>query len=229
MQQPYDPATTSFDAAAARRLREALGMTPAHVAHGMWAAYGLRVAPATVASWELGEAEPGEAELPALAGALWCAPADLLGTPSSLRQYRLARGMAVSDLALLVGMQPEEYVQMERDGEWRGDDRQAAALGGALELPPDVLLELTGRADRLAELLRSAVTTRWQAYTGPVADLVAFPRRRLETVLRALHADYRSAAAGSLNWGGAGSSATAQAAAEEFLAGIVDRFWARAR
>lgn len=47
-----------FDAEAARRLREALGMTPAHVAYGMAAAYGLRIEPAVVASWELGESSP---------------------------------------------------------------------------------------------------------------------------------------------------------------------------
>lgn len=229
MQQsrPHGPATISFDSAAARRLREALGMTPAHVAHGMWAAYGLHVEPATVTAWEQGDAAPSESELPALAGALWCATADLLDRPSTLRQYRLQRGMATTDLAMFIGMDATTYERMEQEGLWTGNDRQAAALGGALALPPDVLLELTGGAQRLTELLRSAVTTRWQAYAGPIGELVPLTRGHLEEVLRGLHGDYQSATAGSLSWGG-GSSAATDGAGEAFLDGVLDRFWDRA-
>ncbi|MDT0380777.1 helix-turn-helix transcriptional regulator [Streptomyces sp. DSM 42041] len=227
--RPYRP-VGSFDAVAARRLRQALGMTPAHVAHGMWAAFGLRVPPHTVLAWEEGDGVPGETELPALAGALWCAPGDLLGEPQTLRQHRMAAGMAVPDLALLIGVDPAVYERMEQAGHWDGDDRQAAALARALRLPPDAALDLTGRSAHLAELLRSAVTTRWQSYAGRVADLVPLERSRLEDALRDLHRAYQSATAGSLHWGGAGSgrpddSATLSA---DFLDGILERFWERA-
>lgn len=224
--RPNRPVGT-FDAAAARRLRQALGMTPVHVAHGMWAAFGLRVAPQTILAWEEGDGVPGESELPALAGALWCAPGDLLGEPETLRQHRMAVGMAASDLALLVGIDPMTYERMEQRGRWEGDDRQADALARVLRLPADAALELTGRSERLADLLRSAVATRWQPYVGRVADLVPLERDRLGDVLRALHRAYQSATAGSLHWGTAGSgrrddSATAST---DFLDGILARFW----
>lgn len=226
--RPDQPAT-AFDAAAARRLRQALGMTPAHVAHGMWAAYGLRVAPETVTAWERGGALPGESQLPALAGALWCSPGDLLGTPQTLRQHRMAVGMAASDLALLIGMDPMTYERMEQHGRWDGDDRQAAALARALRLPPDVALELTGRSARLAGLLRSAVTTRWQPYLPRIAELVPIDHARLEDTLRDLHRTYHSTTAGSLHWGAAGSGRhdDATVASGDFLADILTRFWER--
>lgn len=217
----------SFDAAAARRLREALGMRPADVAHGMWAAYALRTAPETVAGWERGEDAPDSTQLTALAGALWCAPNELLRSAQTLHEYRLARSLAASDVALLIGMDPAGYAQTERSGEWRGDDRQAAALGAALDLPPDVLLHLTGRNGRLAELLRAAVTTRWQAHTARIAALVPLPRARLERALHAVHRDYQSLAAGSLNWAGGGST-VAEAAEAAYLDDIVARFWEQA-
>lgn len=37
--------TPPFNAPAMRRLREALGMAPGHVAYGLYAQYGLRVSP----------------------------------------------------------------------------------------------------------------------------------------------------------------------------------------
>ncbi|AXK37401.1 XRE family transcriptional regulator [Streptomyces armeniacus] len=212
---------------AARRLREALGMTPAHVAHGMRAAYGRSVSPSDIAAWELGEAVPDESELTALAGALWCAPADLLGTPGTLRQYRLARGTAVADLALLLGMTPHDYEHMERSGHWTGNQRQADALANALDLPPSALLELTGRTDELAALLRGAVSTRWQAYADDVTALVPLPRPRVEAALRALHTAYQAIATGSLQWGAAPGPTTSATAGQSFLDEIVNHFWER--
>jgi transcriptional regulator with XRE-family HTH domain len=217
---------SSFDAAAARRLREALGMRPADVAHGMWAAYGLRTGPATVAGWEDGDGAPGPAELTALAGALWCAPAELLRSPRTLHEHRLARGLAAADVAMLIGMPAARYEEAERTGVWRGDDRQAATLGAALHLPPATLLELTGRSGRLAEALRDAVTTRWQAHAGRVATLVPLPRVRIEEALRGLHRDYQSTATGALSW--TGGAAADGSAAQDFLAGVLARFWALA-
>ncbi|MGW8379651.1 helix-turn-helix transcriptional regulator [Streptomyces sp. ODS28] len=222
-------APSPFDAAAARRLRLELGMTPGHVAYGMWAAYGLRVAPKTVAAWEQGVGAPDESQLTALAGALWCAPGDLLGSPSTLREHRLARGLAVQDAALAAGIDRAAYERAEATGEWTGTPRQAEALAEALRLPPDVRLALTGEAGRLADLLRSAVTGRWQPYVRPVAKLVPLPRAELSAVLHEMHGTYQSATAGSHVWGSP-DEAPEEAAARgrAFLADILDHFWRRA-
>ncbi|MFH8408663.1 helix-turn-helix domain-containing protein [Streptomyces sp. NPDC018019] len=222
------PPGPPFDAAAARRLREALGMTPAHVAYGIWAAYGIRVAPATVTAWERGTASPSGPELTALAGALWCAPGELLGTPRTLREHRLARGVAADDLALRIGMEPVAYARMEASGVWSGNERQAAGLAEALQLPCRALIELTGQNGKLAELLRSAATTRWQAYVRPVATVVPLPRPRLQAALKGLHGDYQGLTAASLNWGGSGSAVESGRAGQDFLDGILEAFWARA-
>ncbi|ARF57484.1 helix-turn-helix domain-containing protein [Streptomyces gilvosporeus] len=222
-----EPRRPPFNAEAARRLREALGMTPAHVAYGMAAAYGLRIAPAAVASWELGESTPTAEELTALAGALWCAPAELLGAPRTLREYRLALGIAVDDLALRLGMNRRAYERLEDGGRWTGNDRQAAVLGEALRLPAPALVRFTGQNEALTEMLTSAVTTRWQAYVRPVGKLVALPKERVQDVLQELHEDYQANMAGTLNWGGGGGADESGRAGRAFLDGILDAFWER--
>ncbi|MFE1174325.1 helix-turn-helix domain-containing protein [Streptomyces sp. NPDC058773] len=225
--QAGEPHRPPFDAEAARRLREALGMTPAHVAYGMAAAFGLRVAPETVASWERGTSAPTEAELTALAGALWCAPGELLGAPGTLRDFRLALGLAPVDVALRAGLEPRAYERLEDGGAWRGTGRQAAALAEVLRLPLPALLRFTGRDRKLAELLTSAVTTRWQACVRPVGKLVPLPERRLQQVLRDLHGEYQTIMAATLHWGDGGSAAESGRAGRAFLDGIVAEFWAR--
>ncbi|MFH8365492.1 helix-turn-helix domain-containing protein [Streptomyces sp. NPDC018031] len=221
MHQPPPP----FDATAARRMREALNMTWAHVAHGMWAAYGLRVPPATVAAWENGESAPGTAELAALAGALWCAPGDLMAAPTNLREHRMARGLAADDVARRIGMEPAVYQEAERTGRWRGGERHDALLGEVLGLSLPEQFRVTGRGERLAEMLRGAVTTRWQAYARPVARLVPLPRKRIDTALERLHAEYQSRMVASLNWGEGGSAAASGDSGKRFLGELVDRFW----
>ncbi|MGP3981005.1 helix-turn-helix domain-containing protein [Streptomyces sp. KR80] len=223
--QPSESRRPPFDATAARRLREALGMAHAQVAYGIWAAYGLQVAPATIAGWELGEDSPTEAELTALAGALWCSPGDLLSAPGTLREHRMARGMAASDLALRIGMDPAVYERMEQTGHWTGNDRQAAALAEVLSLPLPDFIEVTGRAEALSEMLRSAVTTRWQAYARPVAKLLPLPRHRIEDVLQQLHSDYQSQMVGTLNWGEGSASTESGEAGQAYLDGILGLFW----
>ncbi|GGU44114.1 DNA-binding protein [Streptomyces albospinus] len=217
-----------FNAAAARRLREALGMTHAHVAYGIWAAYGIQLHPATVASWELGESAPTEAELTALAGALWCAPAELLGTPGTLREYRLALGLAPADLALRIGMDQTTYERLEGGGPWRGTERQAAALAEALRLPLPALLRFTGQEEQLAALLTSAATTRWQGYVRPVGKLAPLPKERLQDVLQQLHEEYHATMTASLSWTGGGAPDESGKAGRDFLDGIVMEFWRRA-
>ncbi len=226
--QAGEPRRPPFNAEAARRLREALGMTPAHVAYGIWAAFGMRTAPETVASWEWGESSPSEAELTALAGALWCTPGELLGAPGTLREYRLALGLAPVDLARRIGMEPSAYERLEAGGKWRGNDRQAAALAEVLRLPLPALLRFTGRDEKLAELLTSAATTRWQAYVRPVGKLVPLPRQQIQGVLQDLHGEYQATMTATLNWGGGGSAEESGRAGRAFLDGIVTEFWARA-
>ncbi|MFI1622037.1 helix-turn-helix domain-containing protein [Streptomyces lydicus] len=225
--QAGEPRRPPFDAEAARRLREALGMTPAHVAYGIWAAYGIRIEPATVASWELGESAPTEAELTALAGALWCAPGDLLGAPGTLREYRLALGLAPDALALTIGMDLGAYERLEAGGKWSGNDRQAAALAEALKLPLPALLRFTGRDSKLTELLTSAATTRWQAYVRPVGKLVPLPKERIQEVLQELHADYQATMTATLNWGGGDGTEESGKAGRAFLDTVLAEFWAR--
>lgn len=70
-----EPVGPPFNALAARRLRAALNMGPEHVAHNIRVSYGLPyVTPDLVIAWERGTVSPGNPELTALAGVLWCSP-----------------------------------------------------------------------------------------------------------------------------------------------------------
>ncbi|MET9382848.1 XRE family transcriptional regulator [Streptomyces sp. NPDC002928] len=222
-QQPGPP----FDAPAARRLRAALGMGPEHVAYGLRASYGLPYAtPDLVIAWERGISSPSTPELTALAGVLWCSPGDLIGRPRTLREHRIARGLAAEDVARVVGHEFLAYVRMEEHDEWRGTERQSAALADLLELALPDFVTVTGRDAKLAELLRSAVTTRWQAYVRPVAKTVPLDRRLLEGVLQGLHRDYQGQMVATLSWGG-GTAAAADSggSGRDFLDRIVEHFW----
>jgi transcriptional regulator with XRE-family HTH domain len=200
-------------------------MAPGHVAYGLQAQYGLRVTADTVVAWERGLLAPDSRELTALAGVLWCSPGELLGTPQSLREHRMARAMGVEELARRVGMDPSSYRRMEDGNRWRGNGRQTAALAEALSLTPRELLTATGRDGELAELLRSAATTRWQAYVRPVARMLPLPGRRLEAALQRLHSDYHARMAATSSWG---ASAGSGESGRDFLDRIVEHFWALA-
>ncbi|MFJ9642490.1 XRE family transcriptional regulator [Streptomyces sp. NPDC004244] len=217
-----------FNAPAARRLRAALGMAPGHVAYGLRAQYGLIVEPETVMAWERGEQTPTAAELTALAGVLWCAPGELLAEPVTLREHRLARGMPADELARRIGLDTGSYQKMEDSGRWKGNERQSVALAQVLGLSLAQFVAAAGKQEELAELLRSAVTTRWQAYVKPLAKLLPVPRQRLEPVVERLHADYQATMVTTLSWGGAAGDAGTGDAGREFLATIVARFWAYA-
>ncbi|MDA5283417.1 helix-turn-helix domain-containing protein [Streptomyces sp. NPDC054904] len=214
-----------FNAPAARRLRAALGMAPGHVAYGLRAQYGLLVAPETVMAWERGELSPSSTELTALAGVLWCSPAELLAEPVTLREHRVARGFDPDDLARRVGLDANAYQKMEDTGRWKGNERQSAALASVLGLTLAQFITATGKHDELADLLRSAVTTRWQAYVKPLAKLLPVPKANLERALELLHGDYQARMVSTLSWGGA-EGAGAGNSGREFLAEITDRFWA---
>jgi transcriptional regulator with XRE-family HTH domain len=200
-------------------------MGPEHVAHGMRVSYGLPyVTPDLVVAWERGTAAPAASELTALAGVLWCSPGDLIGRPQTLREHRIARGVAPEDVARAVGVALPAYLRMEETDDWRGTDRQSAALADVLGLALPDFVAVTGREEKLAELLSSAVSTRWQAYVRPVAKLAPLDRRVLENVLQVLHQDYQGHMAATLSWGG--GSGDSSAAGRDFLDRIVEHFWA---
>ncbi|MER5811076.1 XRE family transcriptional regulator [Streptomyces sp. NPDC002033] len=203
-------------------------MAPGHVAYGLRAQYGLLVAPETVMAWERGELSPTSAELTALAGVLWCSPGELLAEPVTLREHRLARGMDPEDLARRIGLDAGSYQKMEDTGRWKGNERQSAALASTLGLNLAQFVTATGKEEELAGLLRSAVTTRWQAYVKPVAKLLPVPKAHLERVLERLHNDYQSRMVATLSWGGGQGADGAGDSGREFLAEIVDRFWSMA-
>ncbi|KAB1144533.1 XRE family transcriptional regulator [Streptomyces luteolifulvus] len=215
-----------FDAPAARRLRTALGMQPGHVAYGMRASYGLpHVTAGLVIAWERGVTAPTSAEITGLAGVLWCSPGELIGRPRTLREHRIARGLAPEDVARTVGLELLAYLRMEDNDEWRGTERQSATLAGLLELSLPDFVSVTGRNAKLAELLRGAVTTRWQAYIRPVTKLVPLDRRLLEDTLQRLHQDYQGQMTATLSWGDGGAAGASGEAGRDFLDRIVEHFW----
>ncbi|MEU6012795.1 XRE family transcriptional regulator [Streptomyces sp. NPDC047515] len=202
-------------------------MLPGHVAYGLGAQYGLRVSAETVIAWERGLAVPSEHELTALAGVLWCSPGELLTAARTLREHRVARELAVEELARLLGLTASAYLRMEESGRWRGNERQSAALSELLGLTAAGFVAVSGREEELAELLRGAVTTRWQAHVRPVAKLVPLERGFLQDVLEQLHADYQALMVSTLSWSSTGTESAGATgdAGRAFLARIVERFW----
>ncbi|WP_328224041.1 helix-turn-helix domain-containing protein [Streptomyces sp. NBC_00310] len=224
---PQPPAPTPpFNAPAARQLRIALGMGPEHVAYGMRSSYGLPyVTPDMVAAWEHGAVAPTNPELTALAGVLWCSTNELTGTPRTLREHRMAQGIAAEDIARAVGLELSAYLGMEETEEWRGTDRQSAALADVLDLSLPDLITVTGREAKLTDLLRSAVTTRWKAYVRPTAKLLALDRHLLEDVLQEMHADYQGLVAATLTWANGTAATDSGDTGRDYLDRIVDHFW----
>ncbi|MFK0025492.1 XRE family transcriptional regulator [Streptomyces sp. NPDC090798] len=202
-------------------------MGPEHVAYGMRASYGLPyVTPDLVAAWERGTTTPSGPELTALAGVLWCSPGELIGAPRTLREHRVSRGLAQEDIARTVGLELLAYQRMEEADEWRGTDRQSVALADTLELSLRDFITVTGRDGKLAELLRSAVTTRWQAYVRPVGKMIPLDRRLLEDALQKMHTEYQGQMVVTLSWNGGAAAADADDSGRDFLDRIVDHFWA---
>ncbi|MER6372195.1 XRE family transcriptional regulator [Streptomyces sp. RLB3-17] len=202
-------------------------MGPEHVAYGMRASYGLPyVTPDLVLAWERGMTTPSGPELTALASVLWCSPGELIGAPRTLREHRVSRGLAQEDVARTVGLELLAYQRMEEADEWRGNDRQSVVLADTLELSLRDFITVTGRDDKLAELLRSAVTTRWQAYVRPVGKMIPLDRRLLEDVLQAMHTEYQGQMVATLSWSGGSAAADADDSGRDFLDRIVDHFWA---
>ncbi|MEV7197880.1 helix-turn-helix transcriptional regulator [Streptomyces sp. NPDC093510] len=205
-------------------------MAHGHVAYGLRASYGLTYITAdTIASWERGLSSPTAAELTALAATLWCSPGELMGAARTLREHRVARGLAPEDVARQAGVEIQAYLRMEETDTWRGNERQSEALARTLQLSVPDFVTVTGRAEPLAELLRSAVTTRWQGYVRPVSKLLPLEKRHVEDVLRQMHEDYQSRMARTLSWGGGAGSDASGEAGRDFLERVLEHFWALAR
>lgn len=198
-------------------------MGPEHVAYGMRASFGLPyVTPDLVIAWERGLTAPSSPELTALAGVLWCSPGELIGKPRTLREHRIARGLAPEDVARTVGLELLAYLRMEETDEWRGNERQSSTLAELLDLSLPDFVTVTGRDAKLADLLRSAVTTRWQAYVRPLGKMLPLDRHLLEDTLQELHRDYQGQMVATLSWGGNGGS---DGAGRDFLDRIIENFW----
>lgn len=198
-------------------------MAPGHVAYGLRAQYGILVDPDHVVAWERGLTVPSEQELTALAGVLWCAPADLIAAASTLREHRVARGLSAEELSRRVGVSPSAYQRMEDEGRWRGTERQTAALAEVLGLGPRELITATGGDEALAELLRDAATTRWQAYVKPTVKMVPLPKRIVESALQRLHTEYHARMVATSSWGASGATGDEGRA---YLEEVTARFWA---
>jgi transcriptional regulator with XRE-family HTH domain len=202
-------------------------MGPEHVAYGLRSSFGLPyVTPDMVAAWERGTLAPTNPELTALSGVLWCSTDELIGPPRTLRQHRTALGLAAEDVARAVGLGLSAYLRMEETDEWHGTDRQSAALADVLDLSLPDLITVTGREAKLTELLRTAVTTRWQAQVRPTAKLLSLDRRLLEDVLREMHTDYQSRMTATPAWAnGTAATDSGDDAGGDYLDRIVDHFW----
>lgn len=179
-----------FSPAQARAARLRIGLTPDHVVSAM-AQLGIHLPVQVVTLWESGAVAPSEAELFALANALWCPVPELMGVrPRSLREHRLARQFSAERLALRIGMDVHDYARAENEHRWNGTDRQTLMLADALDLEHGELLRVIGGAGELDGLLRQAVEGRWKQYTASLARLVGAPERRVAQALRTLHAEY---------------------------------------
>ncbi|MEU6277565.1 helix-turn-helix transcriptional regulator [Streptomyces populi] len=205
-------------------------MGPEHVAYGLRAAYGLPyVTPDLVVAWERGTTVPSSPELTALAGVLWCSTGELMGAPRTLREHRVARDLAPEDVAHAVGIDLLAYERMEESGNWRGNERQSTALAKVLDLSLPDFITVTGRDGRLADLLRGAVTTRWQVYVRPVGKVVPLERGLLEVVLEELHTDYQGRTAAVPDRSGRPAAPGPGGSGRDFLDRVVDHFWSAVR
>ncbi|MER7751844.1 XRE family transcriptional regulator [Kitasatospora sp. NPDC097643] len=221
--QPPALPPVPFSPAAARAHRAGLGLTPEQVAEGM-AAHGVRLLPHHVLAWESGELRPTEEEFIALARALWCPAAQLMGVrPARLRDHRVARELGQEAAARRIGVGLATYQQAELTGKWDGDEDQTHALAQVLGLRLSELVEVTGRREALDQRLRQCVDGRWQAQLRAVARIVPVHQDDLAAVLTVLQQENQvSSHWGAGGWGSPAPAARPEPAREQSLA---ERFW----
>lgn len=213
-----------FSPAAARAHRAGLGLTPEQVVEGM-AAHGVRLLPAHVLGWESGELRPTEEEFIALARALWCPPAQLMGVrPALLRDFRVARELNQESAAHRIGVTPRQYQQAEATGQWDGDQAQTYALAQALGLTLRELVAVTGRGEELDRRLRQTVDGRWQAHVRAIGRIVPVREDDLAAVLAVLQNEHQVFSHwGAGSWGSPAPAASAPGALAARPLG--ERFW----
>jgi transcriptional regulator with XRE-family HTH domain len=169
------------------------------------ASHGVQAVAPQVIAWESGELLPREAELVALARALWCTTGQLMsGRAVSIRDHRLAQDLSVEQVAHGLGLTPRAYTQLEAAPHWEGDVDRTLLLARILRLDGRALVAATQRGEQLLTLLQRAVNGRWQPQVRAVAALVptlaAGPEReRMEQALKLLHDEGQTV--GAL-WGG---------------------------
>ncbi|MFF7634483.1 transcriptional regulator [Kitasatospora sp. NPDC008050] len=225
--RPPAPTPVPFSPRAARAHRESLGLTPEQVV-GAMSAHGVRLLATHLTAWESGELRPSEREFIALARALWCPAAELMGRPpASLRDFRVARELTAEQTAARIGMGPDGYATAELTGRWAGSPEQSAALAEALGLTlRDLVLRVCGAGEELDQRLHQCVQGRWQAQLPAVAALVPVPRPSLAAVLAALPGEYQVASHwGTGSWGAPAPGAPGPVTGEPAVPRL-ERFWA---
>ncbi|WP_395293907.1 XRE family transcriptional regulator [Kitasatospora hibisci] len=221
--QPPALPPVPFSPAAARAHRAGLGLTPEQVA-GAMAAHGVRLLPAHVLGWEGGELRPTEEEFIALARALWCPPAQLMGAhPARLRDFRVARELNQEAAARRIGIALRHYQQAEAADRWDGDEAQTHALAQVLGLRLRELVAVTGRREELDQRLKQCVDGRWQAHVRAIGRIVPVHEEDLAAVLAELQSEYQV----SSHWGAGswGSPVPAAGAAGTGDQPVGERFW----
>ncbi|MFF8835797.1 helix-turn-helix domain-containing protein [Streptomyces sp. NPDC015130] len=172
-------------------MREQLGLTVGQVAWAVGAFWGRPLHPGVVMAWEVGEALPDTDGVRALAAALWCEPADLVGEPRTLLQCRTLARLTLEQAAAEARMPRDRYAESEARGRWRGSPEQTAGMVAALRPPPAVYVAACGLTGRLRVTLREAVTSWWPNYLGPLGRIVPVRAADLERALDQLHRTYQ--------------------------------------
>ncbi|WP_424217224.1 helix-turn-helix domain-containing protein (plasmid) [Streptomyces sp. BI20] len=175
--------------AAARRA--ALGLTTGQVAWALGAYLGRPVHPDAVAAWESGAHTPDTPTVRALAAALWCEPADLVGDATTLAQCRAVAGLGTGEVAALVGLTRAQWERVEAHDRWQGDAARSAALLRALRPPPACWVAVCGKTGHLRVVLREAVTGWWPPHVPAVAAIVPMAPEVISTALERLHLAYQ--------------------------------------
>ncbi|MET7520256.1 helix-turn-helix transcriptional regulator [Streptomyces sp. NPDC005480] len=215
-----------LDPRRAAALREQLGLTHGQVAWAISAFLAEPLHPVTLLAWEQAAEVPTGRQIKALAAALWCSPAELLGEPATLVQCRTLLGVTVEHVAAEVGMTRDRYADAERRNRWRGSARQTQALLGTLSPPPACFVAACGRTGQLRVLLREAVTGWWPNYVHPVTKIVPVAQTEVQRALEQLHLTYQRID----NHGEAGADAEAvEQEALAFLDRIEEHLWDRLR
>ena len=188
------------------------------------AAHGIRLLPGHVIGWETGEIRPSEEEFIALARALWCPPAQLMGArPACLRDFRVARELGREEAARRIGVSLRAYELAESTGRWSGDEDRTYALAQVLGMTLRDVLAVLGRRDELEQRLRRCVDGRWQAQVKAIGRMVPVPRETLAAVL----ADLQNEQQVTAHWGSGGWGSAAPVLPEPpgRSRPLAERFW----